>query len=128
LRDPRWQKKRLQLLESANWKCQDGGCRRWLHQHAEHLIDPPPGDPPSLEIHHLYYERGRDPWDYPDDAFLVLCDECHDKRSVVERKLKRELACHFRRCPTDMMEDFFWQMLASISPERSDIQRQEAEP
>ncbi len=29
-------------------------------------------------VHHRYYEYGRLPWDYPDEAYMVVCGgECH---------------------------------------------------
>jgi 5-methylcytosine-specific restriction endonuclease McrA len=32
-----------------------------------------------LEVHHLYYIIGNNIWDYPDNALIVLCRECHQK-------------------------------------------------
>ena len=31
----------------------------------------------SFHVHHLWYESGRDPWDYPDEALVSLCSDCH---------------------------------------------------
>jgi len=60
LRDPRWQKKRLQILERDLFSCRI--C----------------GDSESpLNVHHLYYCRNRAPWDYPHWALISLCEECH---------------------------------------------------
>lgn len=59
-KDPRWQKKRLQVLERDEWNCQ---C---CHD-AES----------TLHIHHRYYEKGKHIWDYPLEAFITLCEECH---------------------------------------------------
>lgn len=60
LKDPRWQKKRLEVLETANWKCEscDSGER-------------------TLHVHHMYYERGAKPWEYPANALRCLCEDCH---------------------------------------------------
>ena len=60
LRDPRWQKKRLEIFRRDEWKCQ---CC-FL------------GDS-MLAVHHLIYKRNTDPWDYPDNLLLTLCKECH---------------------------------------------------
>lgn len=60
LRDPRWQKKRLEVLEACDWMCV--GC---------HAVDRP------LNVHHRWYISGRAPWEYPDIALTTLCDECH---------------------------------------------------
>lgn len=66
LKDQRWQKKRLELLEAANWECRSGFCE-----------NPKPN--PTLHVHHKLYIRKTDPWDYEDWVYAVLCDECHDK-------------------------------------------------
>lgn len=60
LKDPRWQRRRLESLERSNWSCEwCGGKTRTLH------------------VHHRWYERGRMPWDYPNSALWTLCDRCH---------------------------------------------------
>ena len=64
LRDPRWQKKRLKILERDGFTC------RFCSATEE-----------TLHIHHLYYEWGKNPWEYPDDALLTLCEGCHDNES-----------------------------------------------
>lgn len=61
LRDPRWQKRRLEVLQAAGWRC--SRCR---NQKA------------NLQVHHSRYIRGRMPWDYPDELLAVLCDDCHE--------------------------------------------------
>jgi hypothetical protein len=60
LRDPRWQKKRLKILERDGFTCQDCGDK----------------DSP-LHVHHVYYVKGREPWDYPQFSLRTLCEECH---------------------------------------------------
>jgi hypothetical protein len=61
LKDPRWQKKRLELLEAADWKCQD--CQEKTK---------------TIHVHHGYYARGKMPWEYEDYTYRVLCEECHE--------------------------------------------------
>lgn len=62
LRDPRWQRRRLEILERDCFTCVE--CRR------EDL---------ELHVHHIRYIRGRDPWDYPEELLVTLCAECHDR-------------------------------------------------
>lgn len=33
----------------------------------------------NLCIHHLYYEGGKKPWNYPNKCLVTLCNECHYK-------------------------------------------------
>lgn len=60
LKDPRWQKKRLEILNRDDWKCQK--CFRKDTQ---------------LHVHHLYYVSRREPWEYPDFALQSICKDCH---------------------------------------------------
>lgn len=61
LKDPRWQKKRLEILSRDEWMCQK--CQ---------------DKDSTLHVHHRYYEKGSDPWDYEDHALVTLCGDCHD--------------------------------------------------
>ena len=33
-----------------------------------------------LHVHHQYYIKGKEPWDYDDSALITLCADCHQKR------------------------------------------------
>ena len=73
LKDPRWQKLRLRILERDGWMCQLCG--------AEHL---------TLHVHHGFYD-GRKPWEYPPDSLWTLCETCHEAVSGALRELKIEI-------------------------------------
>lgn len=60
LKDPRWQKRRLEALEVAGW-C----CARCCDAES------------TLHVHHKIYIKGKEPWDYDKDQLAVLCEECH---------------------------------------------------
>lgn len=60
LRDPRWQKRRLAVLEHASFRCQICGSKtRMLH------------------VHHSYYLRNKEPWQYPAGSMIAVCEEHH---------------------------------------------------
>jgi hypothetical protein len=62
LKDPRWQKMRLEIFTRDNWECQI--C------HSKES---------TLNIHHTYYKKwGTPPWDYPDESLITLCEQCHE--------------------------------------------------
>jgi hypothetical protein len=61
-KDSRWQQKRLEILNRDGRECRSCGAA---------------GDGVTLNVHHAYYESGNDPWDYPDDALVTLCADCH---------------------------------------------------
>ena len=46
LKSPKWQKKRLEVLEAAEFKCSNCGSSE-----------------KTLHIHHSYYEKGKAPWE-----------------------------------------------------------------
>lgn len=62
LRDPRWQKKRLEIMGRDKFACR----LCW-------------DDASTLNVHHLWYARGAEPWDYPDTALVTVCDSCHEE-------------------------------------------------
>lgn len=80
-----WHKRREEIMRLAGWKCEDcGRCLRGCDRceyHDDGFVD-------HLEAHHRYYQRGKMPWDYPDIAFLCLCRECHQERTLREEVLK----------------------------------------
>jgi hypothetical protein len=61
LKDPRWQKKRLEILNRDEWMCQR--CQ---------------DNESTLHVHHLSYTAGKEPWEYESDNFTTLCEGCHD--------------------------------------------------
>lgn len=60
LRDPRWQKRRLEILNRDEFTCQN-------------CCD----SKTTLNVHHCYYEKGRAPWEYEDSSLVTLCEPCH---------------------------------------------------
>lgn len=60
LRDPRWQKKRLEIMQRDKFTCQ------WCSDTKA-----------PLNVHHCYYENNNNPWEYPDASLLTLCENCH---------------------------------------------------
>jgi len=75
LKDPRWQRKRLEILERDDWACQ------WC------------GDNTSeLHVHHLIYHWDSEPWEYQDEELITLCSSCHEKEK--DRKLAIERLTH----------------------------------
>lgn len=65
LRDPRWQKKRLETLQRDGFRCLECG-----------------DDKSPLHVHHMRYFKGIEPWDVPDGALATLCEKCHEDAHV----------------------------------------------
>lgn len=60
LKDPRWQKKRLEILERDNFTCCQCGDKE-----------------ETLHVHHKGYIKGNEPWEYDNNYLETLCETCH---------------------------------------------------
>jgi hypothetical protein len=80
LKDPRWQRRRLEVLEAAGWKCSQ--CE---------------STDQTLHVHHNFYRSRTEPWNYPDHALRVVCEECHD--------LAEEQRAEFKQLSEALFED-----------------------
>ncbi|HYD92594.1 MAG TPA: hypothetical protein VEA37_14045 [Flavobacterium sp.] len=60
LKDPRWQKKRLEVMKSDDWTCQFCGEKE-----------------KTLNVHHFVYAKSGNPWDVNDCDLCTLCEDCH---------------------------------------------------
>ena len=67
LKKPQWQKRRLQMLEKADWRCVECGA-----------------EDQQLHVHHKRYIAGAKPWEYGDEDLAVLCEQCHEKAHGIE--------------------------------------------
>lgn len=79
-KDPRWQRKRLRIFERDGWSCQV--CS---------------STDTTLHVHHRWYEKGKDPWEYPDECLVTLCEECHDQETIGMPKACEELIRAMKR-------------------------------
>jgi len=75
LKHPKWQKKRLQILELSKF-----GCNRCGDENK------------SLHVHHTIYRKNKKPWEYPDHEFMVLCDTCHERLHKMKQSLADSIA------------------------------------
>jgi transposase len=62
LKDPRWQKKRLEVFERDKFQCQACDSKD-----------------KTLHVHHLKYEG--EPWESPMEYLETLCEDCHEART-----------------------------------------------
>lgn len=62
LKHPKWQKRRLEILNRDGFKCR-------LCDETEE----------TLHVHHIRYERGREPWEHGDESLVTVCVNCHDE-------------------------------------------------
>ena len=74
LRDPRWQKKRLEILQRDEFKCRECG-----------------DTSTELHVHHLKYRKSKNPWDSENDELITLCKNCHFIIEDIKQKYSLDL-------------------------------------
>ena len=85
LKDPRWQKKRLEILDKNDWCCQ-----RCFDSEL------------TLHVHHKAYIKGRSPWEYEDSELTVLCESCHENETA---SIKPVIDCFIRSIKGKFLSD-----------------------
>lgn len=90
LKDPRWQKKRLEIFERENYTCQSCG-----------------DTSTTLHVHHCHYFKGN-PWDTDSGWLKLLCEKCHELRQALEDSCTLNLHGLFNTYFTDLdrLKDF----------------------
>ena len=83
LRDVRWQRVRLKVMERDGWRCQAADCRS-----PENAI---------LNVHHKKYLSRREPWDYPLENLITYCERCHEAQHTEQNQLKALVEGEFYR-------------------------------
>lgn len=75
LKDPRWQRRRLEIMQLAGFECECCG-----------------GKENTLHVHHKIYRKGRAPWEYEDLELECLCKSCHSTTHHHRDRLNEALA------------------------------------
>jgi hypothetical protein len=97
LKSPKWQKKRLETLEDRGFQCE------WC------------GDEENqLHIHHPYYKKGADPWEYDIDELRCLCEKCHQEFHKEEKRFD-DLANKLKSYNRDLLGHVMGYMAAIIA-------------
>lgn len=73
LRHPKWQRKRLEVLQRDGWMCQR--CC---------------AEDKTLNVHHKRYIKGAMAWEYSDGDLTSLCEDCHELTHAEEHDFKAE--------------------------------------
>ena len=82
LKDPRWQKKRLEIMQRDNFTCQLCGDTK-----------------ETLVVHH--YKYAGDPWGVDDEYLITLCQDCHDSEHALIKETKPLLLDTMADLPAD---------------------------
>lgn len=104
LKHPMWQRKRLEILERDGFECTQCGAKDQ-----------------QLHVHHLFYRKGREPWDYPSLSLQTLCHECHDGIHEEARECDQLLVQEFRSFGINEMD--LYGFCSALFQARSDNDR-----
>jgi hypothetical protein len=94
LKHPKWQKRRLEILNRANFKCES--C-----DDAEK----------TLHVHHKRYRKGAMAWEYDDSELTALCEDCHANETLLRNQLDDAIG-QMRGGDLEMLVGFAEAMLA----------------
>lgn len=72
LKDPRWQRRRLEILQRSDFSCEECGDKE-----------------STLHVHHKLYRKNAMPWEYEDHELEALCESCHKIKTVAAEETKR---------------------------------------
>lgn len=80
-KDPRWQKKRLEKMQTAKFRCESCESKE-----------------KTLNVHHKSYKKNHNPWEYEDYELECLCEDCHAEKHGIKDRLTAALH-DFKVCP-----------------------------
>lgn len=90
LKHPKWQKKRLEIMNRDGFKCVECG-----------------DDENQLHVHHLVYRKGKKPWEYPEWELATLCEFCHTVEHDNMNQTKDNSVGEFFSCSQSLVSDYY---------------------
>jgi len=108
LAHPKWQRKRLDTLNAAGWKC--ANCAA--------------GDV-TLHVHHRRYIKGRMAWEYEEDELSVLCKDCHQSEHEIKEAAARVMQIRFAE--DVLVEDFSFGFLTGMMAPFGEVTKEDVE-
>lgn len=69
LKDPRWQRRRLEVFNRDNFTCIYCGEKT-----------------KELQVHHVLYLSSRDPWEYDENHLVTACIDCHASETMLRNE------------------------------------------
>jgi 5-methylcytosine-specific restriction endonuclease McrA len=86
LKNPQWQRKRLEVFQRDKFTCQCCGAKD-----------------KEIHLHHLLYKKGSLPHDYDNEMLVTLCCDCHDFAHKDLRKITALIAFEVLKKGVDLI-------------------------
>ena len=99
LKTGHWQKRKFEVVEKANWTCEDCGA----------------GKEKQLQVHHTAYIADKKIWEHGDAFLMCLCDTCHKSRQAIENEMRYQLGRATRGMPPVSLDLFFWDLAKLVA-------------
>lgn len=93
LLDPRWQRKRLEILQRDDFTCVMCNSKDQ-----------------TLHVHHGYYDKKLNPWEYDSTSLWTLCEHCHKEAAIHLVMLHEMIASVSPGSHLEMM-DILWHLV-----------------
>lgn len=90
LRNPQWQKKRLEIMQRDNFTCRLCGDTET-----------------TLNVHHTEYSKWN-PWDVDSDTLFTLCEHCHEEINIINNSGVKISADDFNKERIKIHKDNTW--------------------
>jgi len=74
LKSPKWQKKRLEIMQRDKFTCQLCGDKET-----------------TLNVHHINYINNKKCWEYKDKELITLCEHCHKEVELLKKDYKTNI-------------------------------------
>lgn len=89
LKDPRWQRKRLEVFNRDNFTCLF--CASSLK---------------PLNVHHVIYSRFGEPWELPTPLLQTVCELCHEERQAKIDAAANAVKIYLKDIPNERLDVF----------------------
>lgn len=100
LKSPKWQKKRLEIMQRDGFKCRSCG-----------------DDKSQLSVHHIFYLKGKKVDEYHNSFLLTLCDKCHNELHRQTELVYYAITQHAIHISAPLIIDYFKALRMAIKIE-----------
>lgn len=99
LLDSRWQHKRYEILKRDNGRCVYCYSKFTELEYQDYEYK----NEFKTEVHHKFYLPNCEPWEYPNEALISLCEICHEIEDIAREKCFKYLPANLKNDARQML-------------------------